>query len=165
LVNGPAQLFRETRDAGAYRLLDTLRWMLYYPEDTHRERDLLLDLSEDWHRTTHHPWPLIELYRALILAPVALPESLVDGLLWAEDVTARVDLGPALHLQNLCITAVRLLLQGERTDPILTERAHALRLALPSAGVWVDRILGMVAENPPVEELSRVLRALPFSFR
>ncbi len=165
LVNGPAQIFRESRDAGAYRLLDTLRWMLYYPEDTHRERDLLLDLSEDWHRTTHHPWPLIELYRALILAPVALPESLVDGLLWAEDVTARVDLGPALHLQNLCITAVRLLLQGERTDPILTERAHALRLALPSAGVWVDRILGMVAENPPVEELSRVLRALPFSFR
>ncbi|MBK1645473.1 hypothetical protein CKO25_12630 [Thiocapsa imhoffii] len=135
-----------------------LRWLVHRPDaDLARH---YLDRRDDWSEAEGHPWPLIQLYRALLLHPddpAAARERAVDGARLAEDGAN----GPVVHLIGACIRAVAV---GwgepwEGNETVL----RRLESDLPLAHARIAHIRAALCK--PLAPLDLLREVLPFNFR
>lgn len=136
-----------------------LRWLTHRPQASAMyQHDL--DARHAWEHGEHHPWPLIEAYRALLLRDSA-PDEALTQLQRGRDLALREEAGPVLWLQGVALSVIAHG-WGERWDG-LGEQLAEVEYQLPGAREQVEH-LRRCLEEPlgPVE----VLRgALPFNFR
>jgi len=146
----------DTDDKYAHHL--ALRWLVHRPDASLARH--YLDRRDDWEEGEGHPWPLIQLYRALLLHPEdpeAARERAIDGARLAEDVAN----GPVVHLIGACIRAVAAG-WGEPwpgAETVLSRLESDLPLARPR----IARIRAALRE--PVAPLDLLREVLPFNFR
>lgn len=146
----------DSEDKYAHHL--ALRWLVHRPDaDLARH---YLDRREAWDEGEGHPWPLIQLYRALLLHPEdpeAARERAVAGARLAEDAAN----GPVVQLIGACLRAVAAG-WGEPWPGAETVLSR-LESELPSAR---DRIAHIrAALRDPVAPLELLREVLPFNFR
>ena len=136
-----------------------LRWLVHRPQASALyQHDL--DARHDWEHGAHHPWPLIEAYRALLLRDTA-PDEALALLQRGRDLALREAAGPVLWLQGVTLSVVARG-WGERWDE-LGEQLAEVEYQLPGAREQVEHLRRCLEE---AREPAEVLRgALPFNFR
>jgi hypothetical protein len=118
------------------------------------------EMRPDWKTGDGHPWPLILLYRAILLHK-SHPEIASDLVLDAARLASEARQGPVVRLIGACCRAVGRMWGVEWTSPEV--ELAALRKALPQAGLYIDCL-----EQDRSRELGAVVsmleRVLPFNF-
>ncbi|WP_200246726.1 hypothetical protein [Lamprobacter modestohalophilus] len=135
-----------------------LRWLVHRPDATLAEQ--YLARREDWDTAEGHPWPLIQLYRGLLLYPQdaeAARELALDGA----GVAFADDSGPVVRLIGACC---RTIAAGwgepwEQAASVLNQLDQSLPLAVPR----INRLRH--AQHTPMEPLALLRFVLPFNFR
>ena len=135
-----------------------LRWLVHRPDPLMAE--VYIARRKAWDTAEGHPWPLIQLYRGMLLHPqnaTAARELAMDGALHA----FAKDSGPVVDLIGACCRAIAAHWgePWEMPGPVLDNLAQQLPLAAPR----IDLIRG--ALQTPREPLELLLDVLPFNFR
>ncbi|MBK5941868.1 hypothetical protein [Halochromatium roseum] len=135
-----------------------LRWLVHRPDATLALH--YLDRRASWDEGEGHPWPLIQLYRALLLHPqdpAAARARAVAGARLAQDVAN----GPVVQLIGACIRTVA---SGWGEPWPGADRAlERLDAQLPLARARIARIRAGLRQ--PVAPLDLLREVLPFNFR
>ncbi|RKH29770.1 hypothetical protein D7V77_04890 [Corallococcus sp. CA041A] len=125
------------------------------------ERRVYLAEREAWRVREGHPWPLIELYRALLLHEAGAREEAASHLLTGVELALAGDQGPALAFIGLVMGLVGIQLGLPANWPI--PDPTRLRGALPCApwGPITEALEGRWTRGP----LALLEHSLPFNFR
>ena len=113
-----------------------------------------------WPRGEHHPWPMIEAYRALLLRPTHREAALVH-LQRGWDAALHEAMGPVLWLQGAAMLAIAS--HWGVTWDNLDEQLESIEEELPAAADRVAHLRRALAE--PMEPREILRGALPFNFR
>ncbi|GEM_PF-2238677 len=137
-----------------------LRWLVQRPDPTLAAA--YLAQRSAWNQDEGHPWPLILLYRGMLLhptEPAAARELALDG--WG--VAMADDSGPTVQLIGACCRVIAAH-WGEAWEP--TEAALLLGLLEVELPLAAERIARLRAElTQPGEPLALLQAVLPFNFR
>jgi len=162
-VTGPlpdalATLAGSVASADKYAHHLALRWLTHRPDPTLVA--VYLARREVWDQGVGHPWPLIALYRGMLLysqdPPTALDLAL-DGALAA--FTA--DSGPVVRLIGACCRAIAA--RWGQPWPGAQPMLETLARDLPLAAARIEHV--RVYLNRPAEPLELLRAVLPFNFR
>ena len=162
-VTGPVQVaaesFARSADPGAryaHHLL--LRWLVHRSEPAVRE--VYVDQRAAWQTGSHHPWPLIQLYRALLLSG-SEPAFAKELALEAAGLASVDGSGPVMHLISACCRAIA----GGWGETWTGGPAEVgrLRSTLPQAATQLNILSAFLAH--PTDPLSLLQEVLPFNFR
>jgi hypothetical protein len=145
-------------DGDRYRQHALLRWLVRgsRPDFT----ALYLAQRGTWQVGDGHPWPLICLYRGMLLREHE-PKAALDLALEAHAIASSPDQGPTVQLIGAVCRAVAVA-WGEPWTKGEVEVAR-LRGALPAAAARLDVLAGFLAA--PAEPMALLAGALPFNFR
>ncbi len=151
-------LAQSTNSADKYAHHLALRWLVHRPDAGLAA--VYLAQREAWDQGTEHPWPLIELYRGILLHPQdaqTARELALDGftLAFADDS------GPVVRLIGACCRTVAAAWGAPwpEAEPVLAQLEQDLPLA-------ADRIARIRAElTQPGDPLALLRAVLPFNFR
>ena len=144
------------KDKYAHHL--ALRWLVHRPDAALTEG--YLARREDWETASGHPWPLIQLYRGLLLYPQdaeAARELVLDGA----GIAFADDSGPVVHLIGACCRTIAVA-WGEPW-PEAAARLDQLAVDLPLAKPRIEYL--RKAQQQPAEPLALLRDVLPFNFR
>lgn len=135
-----------------------LRWLVHRPDAALAK--VYLARREDWETASGHPWPLIQLYRGMLLYPQdaeAARELALDGagIAFAEDS------GPVVHLIGACCRTIAV--GWGAPWPEAPARLDQLAVELPLAKPRIERL--RAAQQQPMEPLALLSEVLPFNFR
>jgi hypothetical protein len=140
----------------AHHLL--LRWLVRRGDPV--LADVYCEMRHEWKTGEGHPWPLIQLYRAILLRK-SDPQAASDMVLDAERIAKEARQGPVVRLIGACCRAVG------RTWGMDWASAEgelaALRGALPHALAHID-CLEQDGSRDPKNVISLLERVLPFNF-
>ena len=116
-------------------------------------------LRESWCSGFGHPWPLIELYRAMLIHS-SDPKAAIEQARTAASIAFTAQQGPTVRLIGACCRAIGIAWGDPwaEKDTVLTE----LRDALPSARTRIDRLELFL--NNPKQPLDILREVLPFNF-
>ena len=140
----------------AHHLL--LRWLVHRGDDS--SKTAYLSAEPDWFVGEGHPWPLIQLYRAILLHeenPSIALQLALDG----SDRAFSSGQGPVVRLIGACCRKIA----AEWGEPWTTEagEVNAIRIALPSAASQIKALeMWNGMDSSPLSLLQNVL---PFNFR
>jgi hypothetical protein len=144
-------------DGDHYQHHTLLRWIVY--RNDHALGDAYLSLRESWCSGFGHPWPLIEVYRAILIHP-SDPKAAIEQARTAASIAFSAQQGPTVRLIGACCRAIGVAWGDPwaEQETVLSE----LREELPYAKTRLD-CLGMFLAHPkqPVDILREVL---PFNF-
>lgn len=118
------------------------------------------EMRPDWKTGEGHPWPLIQLYRAILLHKTH-PGIASDLVLDAARLASESRQGPVVRLIGACCRAVGRMWGVEWNSPEV--EFAALRKALPQAGPYID-FLEQDESCDPGAVISLLERVLPFNF-
>ena len=140
----------------AHHLL--LRWLVRRGDPV--LADVYCEMRHEWKTGEGHPWPLIQLYRAILLRK-SDPQAASDMVLDAERIAREARQGPVVRLIGACCRAVGRT-WGMDWASAKVELA-ALRGALPHAVAQID-CLEQDGSCDPNNVISLLERVLPFNF-
>jgi hypothetical protein len=122
------------------------------------EIDAYLDARARWRRGIGHPWPLVEGYRALLLAP----RDAVAGRPMMEAAAMHaLEGGPTVRLIGATLGVIA---QSWGSTPVVDDALlDELEAQMPAAAPRVERL--RAALGAPVEPLALLSEVLPFNFR
>lgn len=140
----------------AHHLL--LRWLVRRGDPV--LADLYCEMRHEWKTGEGHPWPLIQLYRAILLRKND-PQAAFDMVHDAERIAREARQGPVVRLIGACCRAVGRT-WGMDWASAKVELA-ALRGALPHAVAQID-CLEEDGSCDPNNVISLLERVLPFNF-
>lgn len=135
-----------------------LRWLVHRPDP--ELTAVYLAHREDWEIASGHPWPLIQLYRGMLLHPQdaeAARELALDGA----GIAFADESGPVVHLIGACCRTIAVV-WGEPW-PEAPARLDQLAVDLPLAKPRIERL--RKAQQQPAEPLTLLREVLPFNFR
>jgi hypothetical protein len=159
-------VFASAEPTAAWTQLDLLRWMAARPAQTAAEREALFDAADTWHTAPGHPWPLIGLYRVVVLrAADAVPDSLVETLDHCVALATAPGAGPAVQLIAHAAEVHRLALLGVRDSDRLDALRATLRVRLPRASAQLAAGEARLAAGQVWTGGEWLAELLPFSFR
>jgi hypothetical protein len=118
------------------------------------------EMRPDWKTGEGHPWPLIQLYRAILLHKPH-PGIASNLVLDAARLASESRQGPVVCLIGACCRAVGRMWGVEWSSPEV--EFAALRKALPQAGPYID-FLEQDESRDPGAVISLLERVLPFNF-
>jgi hypothetical protein len=110
-----------------------------------------LDAKPAWQSGQGHPWPLVELYRAVLLAMAGAR------------IAFSADQGPVVRLIGACCRAFAHAWGAPWPSEHSAAELDALRQAIPAAGERIDAIAAFL-ENPG-DPLAMIKEVLSFNFR
>jgi hypothetical protein len=141
-----------------YRHHTLLRWIVSRNDKT--LRDAYLAQRESWNSGVSHPWPLIEIYRALLLYPED-KKGAIEHARTAAAIAFSAQQGPTVRLIGACCRAIGVAWGDawHEAESILSE----LRETLPHARKRLER-LSLFLETPS-DPLALLSETLPFNFR
>ena len=134
-----------------------LRWLV-----NRGDKDLentYLSLRDKWQLGEGHPWPLIELYRAIILHPLD-PKEAMSHALSATDLAFSANQGPVVRMIGACCRTIAA--HWGETWTHSEQEIQSLSTELPFAGNHLQNLKNGVMEDDPRKFLSK---CLPFNFR
>lgn len=140
----------------AHHLL--LRWLVRYGQPA--EQAAYLDHRVKWKTGHGHPWPLIQIYRALLLHPAdatAGRELALD----AAELAFSGNQGPVVRLIGACCYTIAA--GWGKPWPEAAAELDWLDAILPSARNRIATLRTAIAE--PVPPLDLITKTLPFNFR
>jgi hypothetical protein len=143
-------------DRYAHHLL--LRWLVHRGDTVASKT--YIDRREAWKVGDGHPWPLIQLYRGMLLResdPEAAVACALDGALRAFDSQQ----GPTVNVIGACCRTVAAA-WGTPWPEGLSE-LHRLKSLLPAAAVRLECLESSL--HSPIEPLQLLRSVLPFNFR
>jgi tetratricopeptide (TPR) repeat protein len=146
----------EPNDRYEHHLL--LRWLVTDGGDN--EKTAYMNTRDDWAEGSYHPWPLIELYRALLLKEQGRIEDARDLAMIAASVARSGSQGPTVQLIGACCHRV-----AESFGAQWDDRAGAieeLTTQLPRAGERISYLASWEDASGSVIQLLE--RVLPFNF-
>lgn len=153
-----AQLARSDRDADKYRHHLLLRWLVYRGGEG--ERAAYLAQRAHWLSAEGHPWPLIQLYRGLLLAKTDR-DAACRLAQEAYVIATAEDQGPTVRLIGACCRAVAHSLGAPWPESGAVLKG--LDQQLPAAGAHIERLRRyLVAAN--ADTLDMLREVLPFNF-
>ncbi|MEA3641657.1 MAG: hypothetical protein VBE63_17190 [Lamprobacter sp.] len=135
-----------------------LRWLVHRPDAGLAEQ--YLAHREDWGTAEGHPWPLIQLYRGMLLHARdadAARELALDGA----GIGFADDSGPVVRLIGACCRTIAV--GWGAPWPEAAARLDQLASELPLAQPRIDRL--RAAQQKPVDPLGLLRDVLPFNFR
>jgi len=143
-------------DRYAHHLL--VRWL------AHRcDEEVLMEYLKtrtQWHADDGHPWPLIQLYRGILLYP-SHPEVARELALNAVQKTFTTDHGPTVRLIG---ASCRVVAAGwGKPWPDAEEELNQLAAILPLASARIEKLKSAIQN--PIAPLSLISEVLPFNFR
>jgi hypothetical protein len=118
------------------------------------------EMRPEWKTGEGHPWPLIQLYRAILIHRTH-PEAASELVLEAARLANEARQGPVVRLIGACCRAVGRTWGVEWTTA--EPEIAALRKALPHAGAHID-CLEQDWSRDPGAVISLLERVLPFNF-
>lgn len=162
MVTGPAseavaKLAASVADGDKYSHHLLLRWLVQRPDAA--IRTAYIEQHPHWHADQGHPWPLIQLYRALLLQPDDAAEARKLAMQGFELATAEGQ-GSVLHLIGACCRVIAAA-WGEPwqdAEAFLGKIEESLPLAQAKVATMRQFI---VSPSDPLELLKTVL---PFNF-
>jgi len=134
-----------------------LRWLV-----NRGDKDLentYLSLRDKWQLGEGHPWPLIELYRAIILHPLD-PKEAMSHALSATDLAFSANQGPVVRMIGACCRTIAA--HWGETWTHSEQEIQSLSTELPFAVNHLETLKNGVMEDDPRKFLSK---CLPFNFR
>jgi hypothetical protein len=140
----------------AHHLL--LRWLVCYGQPA--EKSAYLDQRANWKTGHGHPWPLIQIYRALLLHPTDA-EAARQVALDAADLAFSAEQGPVVRLIGACCRTIAVG-WGESWPESESELAW-LNANLPAANHRIAMLRTAIAEL--TTPLDLIIKTLPFNFR
>lgn len=146
-------------DADKYALHLLLRWAFQRGDTALRAR-LVADAPR-WEVGVGHPWPLVCLYRALLLEKTGTPDAVRAVLQCGLDLAWAPEQGPTVRFIGLVIAAV-LAAKGRR-DVRIPSQFDGLRAMLPCARDRLTRIEQALSTPGNLHDL--INSSLPFNFR
>jgi hypothetical protein len=134
-----------------------LRWIV-----TRQDQNLweaYLCLRESWATGFGHPWPLIEMYRGILLRAVD-PNGAIQQARTAAGIAFTAYQGPTVRLIGACCRAIGVLWGDpwSEQEAVLAE----LRQSLPYAKKHIDRLESFLIT--PKQPLCILQEVLPFNF-
>ncbi|MCX8039212.1 MAG: hypothetical protein N3B15_01355 [Planctomycetota bacterium] len=145
-------------DDERYRQHTLLRYLVHRPDQ--QLADAYLGARHRWQEGFGHPWPLIQLYRAILLRDREA-DAARDLALQAATLAFAEEQGPVVHMIGACCRA--LAVAWGTPWPEAESALAALRAALPLAAARLEAIGAFVQQpGPPLALLRSVL---PFNFR
>ena len=147
--NGPDERY-------AHHLL--LRWLVHRGDE--QTRQAYLDRRDEWDADEGHPWPLIQIYRAILLHdtdPAAACKLALDGA----ERAFRADQGPTVRLIGVCCRVVALawgVPWGEGDQEL-----DRINKQIPAAAERTERL--RAALHKTASPLDLLTTVLPFNFR
>ncbi len=136
-----------------------VRWLAYRGNQT--ERDSYLGYRNKWQTEYGHPWPLIQLYRGVLLHPLD-PQAAADLAEGAYQLAMDVEQGPTVRLIGCCCRAVAQ--SWGRDWPEGQQRLDELESRLPAAKTCIDGLRQYLQEPASQNPLDMLARVLPFNF-
>lgn len=144
-------------DSEQYRHHTLLRWMVTRPDRALWET--YKGLRESWGTGFGHPWPLIEMYRAILIRAEE-PASAIEQARTASAIAFTAQQGPTVRLIGACCRAIAVAWGDSwpEHNSVLSE----LRTSLPYAGAGIDQLELFLKE--PKQPLELLRAVLPFNF-
>lgn len=152
------KLAASTAPGDRYALHLLLRWAAHRGDTDTREA--LVRTSSRWTCGVGHPWPLIGLYRALLLESAGAGDPR-RALREAVNAAWHPDQGPTVLFIGLVVATVEA--ARAAPDPRLPAVLELLRVELPSAADRLVRVEDELAQ--PGDAMAFVRSVLPFNFR
>ncbi len=155
-----AEILAASTDPGhAYAHHVLLRYLVFRQD--HEVADRYLAKHEAWSKGEGHPWPLITLYRGLLLVG-SDPERAVECMLEASTLAFGSNQGPTVHMIGaVCRTlAAGLGRPWDNAATLFSDLQHAL----PAAKARLDLLEGWLSK-PGSDPLDLLRNVLPFNFR
>lgn len=140
----------------AHHLL--LRWLVRCGHPA--EQAAYLEHRANWKTGHGHPWPLIQIYRALLLHPtdaVAARQLALD----AADLAFGAEQGPVVRLIGACCRTIAA--GWGKLWPEADTEFDKLDVSLPAARNCIATLRTAMAE--PISPLDLITKTLPFNFR
>lgn len=162
-VTGPVaialqRLHSDQNPANRYAHHLLLRWLVN--QDDEQLKNGYLSNRQNWEEDDGHPWPLIQLYRGMLLEPTdraGAVELAIDGA----DRAFASEQGPTVKLIGACCRTVAF--SWGSPWPESSKVFDSLASELPLAG---DRVVILSrAMNEPLDPLGLLRSVLPFNFR
>jgi hypothetical protein len=143
-------------DRFAHHLL--LRWLAYRGNDETLME--YLKIRNSWHVGDGHPWPLIQIYRGILMYH-SHPEEAKEFVLDAAKRAFADDQGPVVRLIGSCCRVVAI----GMGEPWTNGEVELNKLAeiLPLASARIERLKSTIQN--PIAPLSLISEVLPFNFR
>jgi hypothetical protein len=162
-VTGPLpealiRLARSVANADKYAHHLVLRWLAQRPEPALAET--YLAERDGWDRGEGHPWPLIQIYRALLLHGQD-SEGALQLAMDSAAIADAPDSGPVVRLIGACGRAIAVG-WGQPWSAAETE-LNRLRADLPLAAPRLDRLAAYLRQ--PTAPMTLLKEVLPFNFR
>jgi hypothetical protein len=156
-VQDAAARLAASNDSEQYRHHTLLRWMVARPDkalwNTYR------GLRESWATGFGHPWPLIEMYRG-ILIHAEDPNGAIEQARTAAAIAFTAQQGPTVRLIGACCRAIGVA-WGD-SWPEHSSVISELRASLPYASAGIDQLELYLRE--PKQPLTLLREVLPFNF-
>jgi hypothetical protein len=135
-----------------------LRWLVHRPDPAMIEP--YLARREDWDMAVGHPWPLIQLYRSMLLHPQD-PEAARELALDGAGIAFAEDSGPVVRLIGACCRTIvaEWGMPWKNAESVLDQLTRELPLAAPRIDLLRDAL------QTPREPLALLRAVLPFNFR
>ena len=142
----------------AHHLL--LRWLVFRGDD--ELKTAYLKGQDNWKQGEGHPWPLIQIYRAILLRSQA-PEEAVKLAMSASEIAFEARQGATVQLIGACCRAI-----GHSWGDTWEAREHddclhLLKRDIPLAADRIDFLSDWVCH--PDDPLKLLQQVLPFNFR
>lgn len=163
MVTGPlpaalTRLARSVSSAEKYAHHLALRWLAHRPDPALAA--IYLAERDGWDRGEGHPWPLIQIYRALLLQGQD-PEDALQLAMDGAAVASVPDSGPVVRLIGACCRAVAL--GWGQSWPEAELELKRLYADLPLAATRLDRVAAYLSQ--PTTPATLLREVLPFNFR
>jgi hypothetical protein len=140
-----------------YRHHTLLRWIVSRNDNVLGEQ--YLGLRDSWSSGYGHPWPLIEIYRAILIRSKD-PEGSIEHARTAAAIAFTAQQGPTVQLIGACCRVIGTVWGDPwpEKNSVFSE----LRQSLPSANVHIDRLEAFLTEPKPAMDILK--NVLPFNF-
>lgn len=146
------------KDRYAHYLL--LRWLVNRGDEN--VKNAYVKTRTDWKEGQGHPWPLIQLYRGMLLVEQNKEEALKLAIR-GSDLALNAEQGATVRLIGACSRAIAYAWGGVWKDEDIQNCIELLRKDLPSAIDRIDFLSEWLSRPTEPEDLLR--RVLPFNFR
>ena len=156
-VQDAAARLATSNDSEQYRHHTLLRWMVARPDQA--LWNAYRGLRESWATGYGHPWPLIEMYRG-ILVRAEDPNGAIEQARTAAAIAFTAQQGPTVRLIGACCRAI-----GVAWGDSWPEHSSVLlelRASLPYASAGIDQLELYLRE--PKQPLELLREVLPFNF-
>jgi hypothetical protein len=141
-----------------YRHHLLLRWLVYCAEESEKVR--YLSHQDNWKNGHGHPWPLIQLYRAVLIHKTDTRKA-IEIALEAYHLTTRQNQGATVRLIGFCCRLITIS-WGEQWQEAQIE-LQTLKLELPMANSHID-VLQNYLNTSSTDALVMLQKVLPFNF-